>query len=35
MRVNGIRPVFSLCAFVVLTVDQFVGGGGGSLEGQI
>ena len=27
---------YFLCVpFVVLTVDQFVGGGGGSLEGQI
>ena len=32
MRVNGLRSVFPSVPFVVLTLDQFVGCGGGLLE---
>ena len=32
LRVNGMRSVFPSHPFVVLTVDQFVGHGGGLLK---
>ena len=34
VRVNGLRSVFPSVPFVVLTLDQFVGCGGGLLERQ-